>query len=159
MPIYGYPFALSPGQIAFPTSIDLPMPPAPELPLPGEEAPPAGPIETMVAPRFPGAQAAAGALQPPAALPAPSVPPPAGGSVVWISEAWLAPRAVPYGCPDFPGYYCPRRPAAPMPAPGEEALLDEAAALPTPVAAKVATAGGLGALILVGLAAGGVFGR
>ena len=94
-------------------------------------------------------------------LPAPTtvtVPPPAGGSVVWISEAWLAPRAVPYGCPDFPGYYCPRRPAAPMPAPGEEALLDEAAALPTPVAAKVATAGGLGALILVGLAAGGVFG-
>jgi hypothetical protein len=61
-----------------------------------------------------------------------------------------------YVCPQWPGVYCPPQAVGPMPGP-EEAFLDEE--LETPLAAKVATVGGLGALLAVGLAAGGAFGR
>ncbi len=172
MPIFGQPFPgggfqiHSPGfsfpepEPAAPPPIDwggAPGEPPPPLPPP---APAQGePVQVPLGPRF--AAAAAGAVAPAAGAPAAmAVPPPAGGSVVWISEAWLAPRPVAYGCPDFAGFYCPpRRAGAAYEEIPPEALEDQAARIETPVAAKIATVGGLGGLLVVGLAAAGAFGR
>lgn len=156
MPIFGQPFPGGGFQIHDPGFSFPEAAPPPEI-APPPPAPAAGgePVAVPLGPRF--AAAAAGAVAPPAAGEPAAVPPPAGGSVVWISEAWLAPRPVAYGCPDFAGFYCPSRGAVPVPA--YEELEDEAAAIETPVAAKIATVGGLGGLLVVGLAAAGAFGR
>lgn len=149
------PWAPFPGayRSIFPSASLPPLPgPAPAPPPPLPSTPP-GPVASQIAKTGLDVVSLPVAGGPPA-------PQPVGAGMVAFFPATIAVRrtyvAMPsgYACPQWPGVYCPAAAVRPMP----EDFEDEAAALETPVAAKVATVGGLGALLVVGLAAGGAFG-
>jgi len=128
--------------------LDEPPPPAPEAPPPAQ---PAEPVASIV----PGIK--------PLVVAEPAPQPVGGGMVAFFPTTYVVRRtyyampAARYVCPQWPGVYCPPQAVRPMPS-REELVEDQAARLETPIAAKVATVGGLGALLAVGLAAAGAFG-